>query len=336
MSKAKARDADWVVPAACLVAAQHVAGAIVSQSLSFAPKPPTLSYMIIAAVLAVLALAGALVREVWRMARRGEAHPTRALYAKIAERRTEILTYAAGFQLVALQVAALTWLKEMLPLAVPFWADPPLARLDFILFGGDPARFLRWAVRLIEPIYLSWGSVKFATLIVLLSLPASVGKSRALIAYFLTVGVAGVCGQFLISSAGPLFYQRLGFGDLYAPLVNDLQTVAPTTVAIADYLWSTYSAGATKIGGGISAMPSIHVAVALWILFVTRQFAPKLLWLAFAYWLVIFLGSFALGWHYVSDAVVGSLAALAAWKAAGAWLSQPHKAPRSSAPAVEA
>jgi hypothetical protein len=315
-SAMNARDSDWVVPCTILVTAQHVAGFIVSRFLNFAPAPPTRAYMTIAAVLTVFALTAALLRELWRMARAGEAQPARSLRRKIAAHWSDLLLYAIGFQLVALQIAALTWLKEMLPLVVPFWADPLLSRMDFALFAGDPSRFLRWAVPAIEPVYIGWAIVKFATLIILLSLPPSELKRRCMLAYFLTVGVAAVCGQFLISSAGPLFYQHLGYGDAYAPLIADLRNSAPTTLGMADYLWSTYSAGATKIGTGISAMPSLHVAVAFWIFLVVRELAPKLRWVGLAYWLVIFMGSFALGWHYVSDAVVGSLAAWGAWKAA--------------------
>jgi len=304
------------VPCAAFVGVQHLAALVLSHSLHFAPTPPTASYVTLAAVLTVLALIGALFRELWRMARSGEEQPAVRLAEKLTHHWSDLVTYAAGFQLVALQIAALTWLKGMLPLAVPFWADPYLARVDFALFAGDPSRFLRWAVPLLEPVYISWAMVKFATLIAVLSLPASGRKSRVMVAYFLTVGVAGVCGQFLISSAGPLFYGRVGFGDLYLPLVTDLARLAPTTIGMADYLWSTYSTDAARIGTGISAMPSMHVAIAVWILLSARELAPKIRQIALAYALLIFIGSFALGWHYVSDAVIGLAAALGAWKAA--------------------
>jgi PAP2 superfamily len=311
-----ARDADWVVPCAAFVALQHIVALVLSRSLHFSPVPPTTTYVTLAALLTVLVLLAALSREMWRMVRSGEERPAACLAGKIAKHWSELLIYAAGFQLVALQVAALTWIKGMLPLVIPFWADPYLARIDFALFAGDPSRFLRWAIPLVEPVYISWLLVKVAALIAILSLPASAGKSRAMMAYFLTVGVVGVCGQFLISSAGPLFYSRLGFGDAYEPLLAGLAHSGRNTIGMADYLWSTYSGEAARVGTGISAMPSMHVAVAVWIFLAARKMAPKIKWIAFAYALLIFVGSFTLGWHYVSDAVIGAAAALAAWKAA--------------------
>ena len=64
-------------------------------------------------------------------------------------------------------------------------------------------------------------------------------------------------------------------------------------------------------------MPSIHVAISLWIVLVVRAMVPKLTWLATAYFVLIWIGSVQLGWHYVSDGLVGALGMWGIWWLAG-------------------
>ena len=83
-----------------------------------------------------------------------------------------------------------------------------------------------------------------------------------------------------------IFYERLGLGYDFAGLPMD--AVAQT----ADYLWTAYAAGNVTIGGGISAFPSLHVAVAVWMALVVRH------WLGWVFVALISIGAVMLGWHY--------------------------------------
>ena len=64
-------------------------------------------------------------------------------------------------------------------------------------------------------------------------------------------------------------------------------------------------------------MPSLHVAVALWVALVVRACFPKLSAVGFTYFGLIFIGSFHLGWHYAVDAVAAVMIGVAAWLIAG-------------------
>ena len=130
-----ARDQDWVKLAALLVVAQHLAAALISLFLDFPGRPQTTSYMLMAFVLSALGATFLLLRTIWQMWRDNEERPLHLLVATAKAKPTVIVAYFIGFQLVALQIAALTWLKEMIPFLVPYWADPSLAQIDQFLLG---------------------------------------------------------------------------------------------------------------------------------------------------------------------------------------------------------
>ncbi|TGV96166.1 phosphatase PAP2 family protein, partial [Mesorhizobium sp. M2E.F.Ca.ET.154.01.1.1] len=88
-----------------------------------------------------------------------------------------------------------------------------------------------------------------------------------------------------------------------------------------DMLWGGYT-GATSGSIGISALPSMHVAMAgLFALYATRRsrLAGVLMW---AFSGIIMIASVALGWHYALDGYAGALLSVAIWKACGYFLSR--------------
>ena len=84
-------------------------------------------------------------------------------------------------------------------------------------------------------------------------------------------------------------------------------------------------------------MPSVHVAMTTWAAIAVSAAWPRLRVLMWSFAAAIFVGSFALGWHYVSDGLAGALGAMACWKLAGIYLAY-GAAPkrRLAATAVEA
>ena len=313
----RASDEQWVIPAALFVAVQYAIAVAVSLALGFPHLPPLIGYLVIGGIVMVAGAVAVLLRAMWQLYRAGEAAPTRALLRLGRDHRSRLLVGAIGIQLVVLQVGSLTWLKTLMPLIIPFWADPLLADIDYWLFLGiDPWRLtlpLKPLEPLIDTVYALWFPIKSYTMaVILISLP-SFRKSRAILAYFYTVGLFGVLGQYLLSSAGPLFYETAGFGSRFVELEPHLTPVVKSARA---YLWNVYTTGGDAIGGGISAMPSVHVAVAAWVALAVRSLYRPLAILGWAFFAIIMVGSVYLGWHYAVDGIVGWLAALAAWKLA--------------------
>jgi hypothetical protein len=76
------------------------------------------------------------------------------------------------------------------------------------------------------------------------------------------------------------------------------------------------------LGAGISAMPSMHIAMACWAALALRAYSRKMQWVGWTYVGLIWFGSVHLGWHYFTDGVVGALGALVVWQLAGVIAAQ--------------
>lgn len=87
-------------------------------------------------------------------------------------------------------------------------------------------------------------------------------------------------------------------------------------IAESDQMWAAAAGRDPGIVAGISAMPSIHVAISLWIWLTARAFAPRLAPAALLYVVLVWIGSVQLGWHYASDGFAGVIGMLAVWRLA--------------------
>ena len=306
----------WAVPAAIIVAVEYVFALVIGARVGFHYRIPFETYVILGLAVAGIGLSLIICAKLVIYTLEREDAPTRRLLSETPY----MAGFVAGVTLSALQIAVLTWTKVMLPIASPFWADPLLARADQLLFRVDPWIVARglfgWAASLIDRAYVTWAPVKFATFLFLVCTPQTLTKSRCLIAYFLMMATVAM-GQFLFSSGGPIFYERLGYGLHFASL-----PVEPWVRTTSAYLWRDHLAVGGEIGGGISAMPSLHVAAALWIALVWRSYSRLAGALAFAYFSLIAIGSVLLGWHYAVDGIAAALITAASWKAAK-WLLRP-------------
>jgi PAP2 superfamily protein len=66
------------------------------------------------------------------------------------------------------------------------------------------------------------------------------------------------------------------------------------------YLWSLLQRGEIGVGSGISAFPSLHIAVPTLAACAARG---PLRWLLGALAAILWVGSFTLGWHYAVDGI---------------------------------
>lgn len=213
-------------------------------------------------------------------------------------------------------------LKFAIPREIPFWLDAPLAAAERSLFGGDPwlllNHMLGWALLPVDRLYALWVPVQLLVLFTVMLEPPSATKSRALIAYSMAWFLLGVVAATLLSSAGPIFYDRVFGGSQFALLGETLGAHgASAALAASDMMWSALASGNSRLVVGISAVPSLHVAISLWILLTARTMAPRLAKWAVIYFIFIWLASVQLGWHYVSDGAVGAIGMLLIWVIAG-------------------
>lgn len=138
--------------------------------------------------------------------------------------------------------------------------------------------------------------------------------------FLLSWFVIGCVLAGMLASAGPVYDGALFEAGVFEPLKARLAEQAAEVPGIASQVFQAellagYKAGAIGLGYGISAMPSMHVALAaMWALL----FFGVSRWLGLAgvvYTLFIWVGSVHLGWHYAVDGVVSSVLVVGIWGA---------------------
>lgn len=141
----------------------------------------------------------------------------------------------------------------------------------------------------------------------------------------------------LLSSAGPVYYGGVvGDTSIFGPLMdllkhydNQFQDSAFGIFPLnaQDMLWADYLKNDTNIGSGISAMPSMHVAVAALLYFSGRSISKYLGYGMLVFLILIQIGSVHLGWHYALDGYVSILLTWGIWKFCGWLTDQVYKKP---------
>lgn len=219
---------------------------------------------------------------------------------------------------------AITAWKEAIPDLVPFYADQWFAEADRQLFGTDPWQLTHTLIgpvgtMLIDRLYALW-FVAMALLIAWLAFTRDRRfQIRGILCYQLIWLLLGNVAATAMASVGPWFYQDLTGDAAFAPLMATLRTedAAQPLLAMSamDYLRSSIGTG--NFGAGISAFPSIHVAVAfLMALCCAARFGARWpTWLASGFTLAILVGSVHLGWHYAVDGLASLVGVSAIWLA---------------------
>jgi len=235
--------------------------------------------------------------------------PIGHIVATVRKEWRELLLVAFGITVAGLNMIAFMWAKPLLNYYVPFRADPLLAHIDRALFlGHDPWTLLSWLNTMPMAIFYhrAWFAMMIVTLLIVLTRPASAKKSAILLTYFLLWSVAGPMIHILLPAAGPVFFEKLGYGSQFAaiPLPEEM-------IKMVNFLWGYYSGNRFGPGSGISAMPSLHIATTVWMVIAIQAVARRWTWAVAVPGFLIFLLSMSLGWHYAVDGIVGGAAAAA-------------------------
>jgi membrane-associated phospholipid phosphatase len=248
--------------------------------------------------------------------------PEKPFHHAAAELKQRLLPGAITILLFVLVLSGFTTLKLQIPELIPFFTDQFFADLDKALHGQDPWKLTHAIGQ--NPVFDAilyfcyskiWFFQWFGTLLIVAFWHNKQQREQYLWASLLVLITCGTVLAFAMSSAGPIFYDRLYGGERFAELVAYLQT-SPGIVnvtKVADYLFYIYTNKTTDLGGGISAMPSVHVAVAVlnaWFFSSLNRWAGIAGW-AFA--AIIMFGSVYTGWHYALDGYVSFIAATIIW-----------------------
>jgi len=299
-------DADWLVPGTVLTLASAAIAFTLMSSVAAAGEVLTATFSLVVLSVPV----GALV-VVLSLMMQGTPHPLRELKVLFAQGKERILVFVLACGLCFANVTVFQIVKQLLNAEVPFAADRLLADSDRQLFlGHDPWTLLSVPDGMV--IGLFYHEVSMAVLVLVLAMVltrrASPTKSALMMTYLALWSLVGPLIHICLPAAGPLFYHQLGLGDRFAGL-----RPGPETQATRDYLWQGYLASNYRPGGGISAMPSMHVALVAWMVVAIHQLARRWLLPMVGFAAAIWILSVALGWHYALDGLIGGVAAIAVY-----------------------
>lgn len=261
--------------------------------------------------------------------------PERPIHQMLRDARALFLDYErmsvglVSLGIYMLFIGTFSYLKFAIPYVNPFSWDVTFAQLDRTLhFGMNPYEVVLGLIgtplvaTVVNAAYHGWVFLMYFSVIVACFSKANRAVHyRYLVAFVLVWFGGGNLVAMMLSSAGPVYFERLGFGTDYVALTETLKSYNEVgriwALDVHEMLWEGYVAeGRAK---GISAMPSMHVASTVLMMlyaFTYGRWAGR----AMAVFLgVIMIGSVMLAWHYAVDGYLGALIGVAGWKLAG-WL----------------
>lgn len=140
------------------------------------------------------------------------------------------------------------------------------------------------------------------------------------LSFYLSWAIIGVILAVTFASVGPVFLEPLlsqgDFVQQTAYLSQANESYPVLTVRVQEILLKWHYLGEHGIGRGITAMPSMHVALCTIFWLSMRQVSRAAGWFFFAFLIVIFLGSVHLAYHYAVDGIASFALACGIWAVA--------------------
>jgi len=220
--------------------------------------------------------------------------------------------------------AGFTILKNVMSFITPYFADTFIANVDrAIHFGVDPWVIAHWMgdylpTNLMIYSYLTiWALPAFALPVIIALTDGDRARMlRTLILYAVAWVFVGNVLAFSGLSVGPVFYDRLVGGERFADLTVALVESGVTSSGIGitqKALWEIYAGHSVLIGSGISAFPSVHVAIATVAAIYMSERSKWLVPVAATFvFFTLYLSIFT-GYHYAVDGYVSIIVIFAVW-----------------------
>lgn len=230
---------------------------------------------------------------------------------------------------VVLFMPGFSAMKSAIPLFNDYGWDQRFINLDLALHGQDPWRILQPLLG--HPLITSAMSVAYhlwilliyaGTIFFALHVDDRTLRQRYFAAFFGIWTVNGVVLATLFASVGPCFLEPMTgnahFADQMAYLLRANEIYPVMVVDVQQQLIAWHASGSHGLGRGISAMPSMHVALAFLFFLAIRKVGRALGIVFFLFFLLTLIGSVHLAYHYAVDGYVAIVTTAIIWVFCGA------------------
>lgn len=319
-------DGMWptLAPALALLLTAAIMAEIVRQTVGLTGWSLATGYVKISSTATILGFALWIFFEALKLAAVLADDPLSKLRSLVVHKLPVMVLPAVVFPLF---LASYTMTKTAIPFMVGYGWDRFWADADRFMLGVD-AWTISWSIlspglslRLEWFYTMVWGiGLVFSGILVALYETRKV-TARFFTAMMMTWLIGGCVMAYLTSAAGPVFVHL--FDPTLASRYETLRSVlaeglssGSAVLQSQEYLAAAVNERIARRGGGISAMPSMHVSTAMIVLLAfwhRRWLRPIVL----TFWALTLVGSVHTGYHYLLDGLIGSALAVLAWRIAG-------------------
>lgn len=324
------RDRDVAILAAAIIAV--LATALASKGVSaFRPD----AYLANLILFFYVALVWSILRILAILAFDRPDAPTRTIIDTFCSRELLPRYVSAGVVLACLLtfMPVFSAMKSSIAMFNPYSWDGIFISFDRQIHGGDAWLILQPLIgypiitSILSGFYHVWLILLYVITFYFLVYKDAALRQRFFMAYFLCWSIIGVGMAIAFASVGPCFAEPIIGRDDFVPLMQYLREAErsyPVLVLdVQDMLLERYENRNSGLGSGISAMPSMHVSMAMLFFLAFRHVSKTAAWLSGAFLVLIMVGSFHLAYHYAVDGYVSIIVTTIIWKLAGWWVAEP-------------
>ena len=237
-----------------------------------------------------------------------------------------------------LLMAAYGLFKQLVIPASGYWAGPMIMAfehgllLDHHAWEISHALLPTIATHVLDQAYGFWLILMVVSMLICSYASGDpLHRCRFMLCFIATWIIAGSALAYLLPASGPIYFSQFQAGpdpfvQLKATLLAEDQAIRAAygsqlfALQGQSLLLDKLQSQVIFPGGGISAMPSMHNAIAILLACAGFSVHRIMGWALSAFAAMIFIGSIHLGWHYALDGVVAAIVSGGLWLSSAALL----------------